>query len=255
MRYLACTVLLSLAACGSGNSFTGTVGGESLVVKQSALVTGTDSSGNLTGLVIVLSDQVDLCAQLSSNKLAGNALGISLTSTGASGALVPPTPGDYRVEATGGLQARASLRRTVGTSVSNFDAKAGTVKLSALRSGADGSAAGTYELTLGEALEKVTGSFNAPLCVVGNTVTVIGVGGDLCNTPSKCSADPMSSDADKKACQTALKSDTKCSAEYRGVLVCLQSKQKCTTENKTDSTAFATDCKPELDAYVACVQK
>lgn len=255
MRYLAVAALLSLAACGSGNSFTGTVGGEGLVVKQSALVTGTDSSGNLTGLIIVLSDQVDLCAQLSTNKLAGNALGIALTSTGASGALVPPTPGDYRVEATGGLQARASLRRTVGASISNFEAKAGTVKLSALRSGTDGSAAGSYELTLGEALEKVSGSFNAPLCVVGTPVTVIGVGGDLCSRPSKCSADPKPTDADKTACQTAIKDGTKCAAEYRLILACAQAKQKCTSENKTDSTALVNDCSVELTGYTNCVSQ
>ncbi|MBX7096199.1 MAG: hypothetical protein K1X89_00675 [Myxococcaceae bacterium] len=80
-------------------------------------------------------------------------------------------------------------------------------------------------------------------------------GGDVCSASSKCSADPKPTDADKTACQTAIKDGTKCAAEYKAVLTCAQSKQKCTSDNKTDTTALVTDCMTELTAYTTCLSK
>lgn len=84
-------------------------------------------------------------------------------------------------------------------------------------------------------------------------------GGDVCSASSKCSGDPKPTDAEKKAatdaCQAAIKDGAKCAAEYKTLLTCAQSKQKCTSDNKTDNTALVTDCATEIAAYTTCLSK
>ena len=79
-------------------------------------------------------------------------------------------------------------------------------------------------------------------------------GGGVCSGVSKCSADPKATDAEKAACEAATKSGFKCATEYSALISCAQAKQKCTSDNKTDGAALATDCKTEIEAYVKCAQ-
>ncbi len=72
-----------------------------------------------------------------------------------------------------------------------------------------------------------------------------------CAKASKCSADPASSDAEKKSCEE-LKAG-KCSSEYAAVQSCYESKQTCGTDNKTNNgDKLAGLCATEVGEAVKC---
>lgn len=257
MNFRTCLAIAACfaTACGPTNGFTGKVGGEAFNPKSAALVTGTSTGGALTSLVVVLSDQTEICNQLATTngKPNGSTLTLVLTSQGSTG-LVPPTPGEYRVESSGGFQARGGLTRTVGTATSSFPAKAGTVTLTRLDSGAAALAAGTFELTLGEALDKVSGTFSAPLCTVGSGV----IGGldptDPCSRVSKCPNDPKPMESELATCRAQFSSSAKCSAELKRSYECYLANQICGSDGKTDGLASISACRAQTETYSACIQ-
>lgn len=243
--------LVACAACGPSSAVNGTVGGSGLSAKQAVVLTGTDASGTLVALGLVISDQPDVCQQLTSGgKVAGTSLQVVLTSTGATG-LLPPGVGTYRVESAGGLQARGQLVRTVGTSQALFPVKAGQVVVESFRPGADAHLAGTFELTIGESLEKMTGHFSAPICVTPPAVVqVLRPDESLCNPANPCPGS-VPKPAEVAACVDALKT-SKCSTEHRAALVCIGDRRVCAADGTVDATATIAACAAELSAYAKC---
>jgi hypothetical protein len=96
-------------------------------------------------------------------------------------------------------------------------------------------------------------------CVVGVALVVGSCGGNSADpcapAPKKCSADPTPSAAQQAAITQACR-DTlagKCAALARKALSCAASKQKCTAENKTDTTALLQDCGKEQMELTQCL--
>ena len=78
---------------------------------------------------------------------------------------------------------------------------------------------------------------------------------DLCTPgPSKCSADPMPSSADQakftQGCKDSLAGA--CAAQAKAALACIAEKQKCGSDNKTDTAALLVGCMAESTALSAC---
>ena len=96
-------------------------------------------------------------------------------------------------------------------------------------------------------------------CVAGWWGSCSGVGGDRCSAKSKCSADPVPTPADIKACQDSLKppdgGTVKCLTEVNAFFDCYLANQVCGTDNKTDMTKTMDRCRSELNAYTTCLSK
>ena len=72
----------------------------------------------------------------------------------------------------------------------------------------------------------------------------------ICSVNSKCSNEPAESDADKKACKSAL--EGRCASQYRMLDTCQKTNEVCDANGKADINASAMKCKADLDAYVSC---
>jgi hypothetical protein len=99
------------------------------------------------------------------------------------------------------------------------------------------------------------GSKRALLGVVGALlVASLGCGAeDVCGAlaKSKCTADPVPSQADLDLCRATAQS--KCGSQYTAYLKCLSSNQTCDTFNHTDHKAQDAACATQVAAVMtAC---
>lgn len=93
--------------------------------------------------------------------------------------------------------------------------------------------------------------------VAASSFALVGCGSaaDLCNSKSKCSAQPAPTQAEIDTCKAAVLSTAKCSAEYTTLGNCSRSKEVCGADNKTDALATVAACATEAAAYATCLAK
>lgn len=171
---LAAAVVLS--ACGGPGHMDGTVAGINLSVKDAIFTLIKDTSGNTTGMFVVMADKPDLCTTVKANRQPKELTGVMFSMvqyTDAAGVLAPDVA-DYTVINTtpprGGHYAGALFAHTDANCTSTIAATAGTgssglVKLTSMKAETGGTASGTFDVTFGTS-DKVTGSFNAAFCDV-----------------------------------------------------------------------------------------
>ena len=165
--------LATLAGCGSAGSFNGTVAGNQLAVRDAIFGVTRDSAGKPTTAVLVLADVPDICTTVKANRNPKGATYVSVVLTRVSGlTLGPPDVGDYTVAAfpssgnaaIGGtfIKNDPSCLNTVAGQSATF--KSGLIKIANYRAEAGGGMSGTFDLTIGNQADKITGGFNAHFC-------------------------------------------------------------------------------------------
>ncbi|MBX7097718.1 MAG: hypothetical protein K1X89_08400 [Myxococcaceae bacterium] len=175
---IALTSLAFLAACGPGNSLSGTVAGTGFTIKE-AIIGPVKSSSKGSGLTttaagLILSDTAGWCDALKANRMKKNtrSMVILLTNRPDQSTQLAPAAGDFTVtqqsSALGNL-ASAQVLDLDGTCTRSSDpdarlATSGLVKLTQLKLEANGTASGELDLTFGPQKDKVTGTFNATYC-------------------------------------------------------------------------------------------
>ncbi len=75
---------------------------------------------------------------------------------------------------------------------------------------------------------------------------------DPCPTTPRCSADPVPTADQVKACQDAVTKYAACKTQQDAVTSCSNG-VACTSDNKTDSTKLASTCATQITAYTTCV--
>jgi hypothetical protein len=85
-------------------------------------------------------------------------------------------------------------------------------------------------------------------------MVLLGCGGasDRCQTRSPCSADPMRTTGDIRACQDAEKNPGKCGKEKAAFDDCFLVKAVCGSDGKTDPLQTFSACMNESDAFQKC---
>lgn len=172
-KILSSFAVLSLCASCSPGSFTGTVGGNSLAVADVIFSVVNDDDGKTYGALIVMADKPNLCDTLKANRepKQSNYTSFVLLRT-SDNKLLAPDVGDYTVikglPSGNGNSAYADYKHTDAncTNTLSDDAstgQSGLIKISSFKSGTDGAAVGTFDITYG-AGDGVKGSFNAHYC-------------------------------------------------------------------------------------------
>lgn len=75
---------------------------------------------------------------------------------------------------------------------------------------------------------------------------------DVCNQPSKCSADPAPTSTAVSQCRSLINGTT-CPTQYKALYQCYTDNRVCTSSNTTDATATQAACQTEQDALNACI--
>jgi hypothetical protein len=172
MKRWALAGLLFLAGCGGVGSASGSVGGNSLSVKDGFGAAQTDSTG--TAVVIALTDVSGVCSQAQGNhKLkSGTAVEMTLGVLGSDGKLGAPAKGDYKIISLQSLFTQGSTPPTGNVAFVTFvkadascsdtskEADSGTITVTSID--AKGNASGTYNATFGS--DKLTGAFDVTAC-------------------------------------------------------------------------------------------
>jgi len=88
--------------------------------------------------------------------------------------------------------------------------------------------------------------------------SLIGCGsGAYCDRTSKCTNQPLRSDAQKKACNDDLTKAGSCKSQYEAWLNCQMDNEICAADGTSDpvaTIAYATKpCQAAKDAYTSCV--
>lgn len=165
-----------MSACGPGSA-NGSVGGVSLSVADAIFAVIKDDMGKQLGLFVAMADKPNLCDSLKANRQPKSATSLvfAMVRYNAAGEELAPDVGDYTVVeqvTQAGNYASANFARTDANCTDTLSPNAtvgrsGLVKLSALKSEANGTAQATFDVTFG-AGDKVTGSFNAKFCDVAS---------------------------------------------------------------------------------------
>lgn len=176
-------VALFCAACGGAGSVNGKVAGNQLSVVDSAFLLFKDNN-KIVSAAVILSDKPNLCTTAKANRDTKNStyliIGLYRYVDDGAGGLTPVSPdvGDYSVTQVtragtyaGGLfgKSDAACQTTVGATQSA--AQSGTVKVTTFKPEANGSAVGTFDITIGTQNDKLTGTFNAQFCDVVPSAT------------------------------------------------------------------------------------
>ncbi len=75
---------------------------------------------------------------------------------------------------------------------------------------------------------------------------------DVCNQPSKCSADPAPTSTAVSQCRSLINGTT-CPTQYKALYQCYTDNRVCTSSNTTDATATQAACQTAQDALNACI--
>jgi hypothetical protein len=173
MSILALGLVAGLVACG-GDSFSGKVSGYSFSPKEAIFVVGSNDQGSL----ILMSDQIGLCADLKSNQAQSlpnaTTLGLVLFSSTDQGPQMVTTgtyiaTDDNTLLASAGDYATATFDKSDAAGNTIFvngspTANSGNVKITSLSTASNGHANGTFDLTFGT--DHATGGFDASVCAV-----------------------------------------------------------------------------------------
>jgi|CXWL01.1.fsa_nt_gi hypothetical protein len=181
MRFLNIVVSLAFlfcVACGGAGSVNGKVAGNALSVVDSAFLLFKENN-KITSAAVILSDKPNLCTTAKANRDTKNStyliIGLYRYVDDGAGGLSPVSPdvGDYSVVQptragtyAGALFGKSDASCTTTVGATQSAAQSGTVKVTAFKPEANGSAVGTFDITVGTQNDKVTGSFNALFCDV-----------------------------------------------------------------------------------------
>lgn len=168
---------LGLLGCGNSGVVTGTVAGNTLTVRDAIYATATD--GQDTVALIELSSMSGVCELAKAGKVSKNEIGLQITlaQVDSQGHLQAPSAGTYLVgddittstaQQAGALFLKndSSCQDTID--LSTGDAVAGKVVIT--RVDANG-AEGTFDITVGNQADHLTGSFNAATCAISSTTS------------------------------------------------------------------------------------
>lgn len=165
---------VTLGACGGPGSFSGTVAGNPLAVRDAIFGLTRDASGRATTAVLVMADVPDICTSVKANRNPKGATYLAVALTRLTGlVLAPPDVGDYTVTTfptTSGNYALSgafikndpSCLNTIAAQSSGF--KSGLIKIGSYRAEVGGGMSGTFDVTVGNQDDKATGSFSARFC-------------------------------------------------------------------------------------------
>jgi hypothetical protein len=174
---LCCSILAALAvvaviACEGPGTFTGTVNGVPLEVKDSTFVVEKDGAGNVLFASMIMANQPGLCDAVKLGSIPGGYTAFAFTASEreslADGGTrsVRPTPGEYKVSDfvtrsvnVGFHQRDANCMTTVTDSGGT-----GTVTIDDYQDRAGGSMRGSFDVTFFSHGDHATGRFNAPFC-------------------------------------------------------------------------------------------
>lgn len=162
-RSIVFVCLTALVGCGSGNSVTGTVQGNSLAAQDALSFQASESFGGVTeflvgALIVNISSACSTATNdQATNKTPPNLTGLSLAVANTAAI----APGTYNITSSSVPAASAGFTKTDATcnNTVNASATAGTITISAIDSS---HAQGTFNLTFGS--DTLTGNFNAPNC-------------------------------------------------------------------------------------------
>jgi hypothetical protein len=165
MRFAFIAVGLLMVACGSSDSVSGTVQGNSMTAQDAVYISQTQSAGGNSFFVtdVVIFNFGGACsramADIPANKDPPNAAGLSLFVAGT-GTIAP---GSFSVGSSGTQTVGASFSKTDANcqSLVNATATAGSITFSTINAN---QAVGTFNLSFGT--DSLTGSFNASNCGV-----------------------------------------------------------------------------------------
>jgi hypothetical protein len=176
MRKLALTLAAIMSAACSPGSFSGTIVGTPLSVQDVIFAVLKTEQGKSAGMFVLMSDKPNMCASLKANREPKNATAVmfQLLRISANAEILAPEIGDYTVKplvAGSGagnyaysVFAKTDANCTEALSATNVVGQSGIVKVTALKAEANGTAAGTFDITYGTQNDKVTGAFNASYC-------------------------------------------------------------------------------------------
>ncbi len=152
------SVALGLTACGPGTVVNGTVKGNALNVVDSMFV----YTGGAVSLI--LADKPNLCATIVANRFPKNMTYISFNVNNTAA-------GDYTIGAGAQVFFAKLDDQCKGTFATEEGAgKSGLIKFNTLTATANGYANGTFDVTVGPQLDKLTGSFSTKFCVLPSTL-------------------------------------------------------------------------------------
>jgi hypothetical protein len=209
---------------------------------------------------VIVGDQPDLCALVSSKAKLSSASGLLAR---ANGKTLVPEMGEYDVggpsdtgKSSSGSFVRTDANGTFAIPGANTVLASGVVKVTSI---SNTSLTAQLDVRFGRQNDPVTATFSARIC--GELNSVFGgsgggspvLTGDPCTVQSRCSADPASTQSRIDACKTATASGAKCATEYTTLINCLIANQKCTSANVTDAEAARASCATQLTAFATCV--
>lgn len=171
---VAVTAVAALSGC-VGNSFNGTVLGNSLSVADAVFALLRDGTGKSQGLSVILSDKANICSTLKANRVpkAASGLGMTLFSVNAAGELLAPDKGDYTVitatptsagKYTWGSFSKTDSNCTGILTDAQTEARSGIIKVTDFKAETGGTLTGTFDITFGGQGDKVTGTIAATYC-------------------------------------------------------------------------------------------
>jgi hypothetical protein len=177
VRTITIGVVAAIALSACSGSMNGTIAGSNLAVADAIFYTPKDSAGKTLGLYLVMSDKPQICTSLKANRTAkgSTTLTFLMARVSANGEILAPEVADYTVVESflnfnsGANSALATFSKVDSncTEVVASNArggKSGIVKLTGVKAEANGVASGTYDITVGNGNDKVTGTFAASFC-------------------------------------------------------------------------------------------
>jgi hypothetical protein len=168
-----------LSGCGGG-SVSGNVSGISLAVQDSIFFVIKDDAGKTQYLSVFMGDKPNLCETLKANRLPKSATSLSFNllnvkvENGVQTFLAPDV-GSFTVIDTmitqTGTYATANFSKldsncTQSLADTATGGKSGLVKITTLNAAANGSLAGTFDVSIGTQTDHLTGTLNARFCDV-----------------------------------------------------------------------------------------
>lgn len=181
-RLPVATLLLAVAAAcgpsGPGITWNGTVGGFALQAQEAFVTPLVGNDGQVRSAALTVTDRAGLCGQLKANRQPkGMTYAVLvLAQVDAVGNGFAPVAGDYTVFAPSAQLPQGNVSQgffaaldercanKLATDTSTF--VSGLVRLSTVRLDANGRARGTFDATVGTQQDRVTGSFDVPVCTV-----------------------------------------------------------------------------------------
>lgn len=165
----AVAVLVAVASMACGPVWSGKVSGAELTIKDAVFSPLLSRSGEPQGVVIVVGDQSDLCALVSSRgKLPSASVATFMLLGRANGKTLAPEVGEYYVggptetgKSSSGSFLRTDANGTLAIPSANTRLASGVVRVTSLN---DTSLVAQVDVRFGQQNDAVTGSFSARIC-------------------------------------------------------------------------------------------